>query len=337
VRNARAAASCRYRIGHFLELTSGADVVLADKLPSCVAKRAQTIVCIRPCLTPAFARTLEELRRAGKRLLADFDDLLFAGDVSGLPASARGRGNEREAQERLARYAAALDAFDGFIVSTRALASRLVERRARARVSVVPNGLSRSWVEQGRALYPRSAAEDRLVMRYFSGSPSHDHDFASVLRPLQEFLARHPHVMLEIFGPLRLATPGLPPERVRRLHKIGYDHLPGPLATSWVNLAPLADTEFNSCKSALKFLESAAFGCPTLASRSDDLLRHQELGADVVLCNTEQDWYRELDVMLEPGRRRDRGLSAMRHVAEHGLADVHVAAWLRAITSSQVS
>ncbi len=335
VRSARAVASCRYRIGHFVELTRGADVVLLDELPSSVARRAHTIVCIRPCMTPAFERTLAELRRAGKRLVADFDDLLFAGNVSGLPASARGSGGEAEASKRLAGYSAAVDAFDEFIVSTRALAARISMQRAAARVSVVPNGLSRNWVEQGRALYPRFSIGDRLVLRYFSGSPSHDHDFASILPALGEFMRRHPEVTLELLGPLRLTTHPLPPERVRWLPKVGYDHLPERLASTWVNLAPLSATEFNTCKSAIKFLESAAFGCPTLASRTDDLLRHRELGAQLVLCDTEQDWSRELDAMLEMGRRRDCGQTALGHVAEHGMASCHAAAWLGALNPSE--
>jgi hypothetical protein len=335
VRRARAAASCRYRIGHIVELTRGADVVRADKLPSSVARRAHTVVCVRPLVTPAVEQTLSELRRAGIRLVADYDDLLFAGDVSGLPASVKGSGGERKGRQQLARYAASLHSFDHFIVSTRALAVRLLTLHSAASVSVVPNGLSATWVAQGRALYPAYVDGDPLVIRYFSGSPSHDQDFSSILSPLNEFLEQNPEVALEIVGPLRLATKALPAARVSWRPTVRYEHLPQQLAATWVNLSPLATTEFNACKSAIKFLESGAFGCPTLASRSDDLSRHQELGAPVVLCDTQQDWYRELTVMLDMDRRRESGLSVMRYVAEHGMASEHANAWLRAISPSE--
>lgn len=285
-------------------------------------------------MTASFERTLGALRGAGIRLVADFDDLLFAGDVSGLPASVR---QSHGLPQRLAGYAATLDVFDHFIVSTAALATRLLEQRPLARVTVVPNGLSRTWVEQGRALYPRFGVGDRLVLRYFSGSPSHDLDFASILAPLGELMGRHPEVTLELFGPLRLAIPGLPQERVRWLPKVSYDHLPKHLGSTWVNLAPLVPNDFNDCKSAIKFLESGAFGCPTLASKNDDLLRHQELGAPVVLCNDEQDWYRQLQVMLDLDRRCDTGGKAMNHVAANGMASSHVTSWLHALDLGESS
>lgn len=148
-------------------------------------------------------------------------------------------------------------------------------------------------------------------------------------------MRRHPQVALETLGPVELATVDLPAERVRSRRRVDYDRLPEPLGTTWINLAPLAPTEFNRYKSALKFLESAAFGCPTLASKNDDLLRHQELGANVVPCDTEEDWYRQLNAMLEPDRRSESGLAAMRYVNEHGMAETHTATWLRAITTSE--
>lgn len=313
-----------------MELTCGAEVVLADDLPSHVAKRSHTVVCVRPCVTAKMERTLRSLRVAGVRLIADYDDLLFAGNVSGLPASVARAGGGSEATQ-LARYAAGLDAFDHFVVSTRSLATQLRQRRPGAPISVVPNGLSRVWVGQGRTLYPRFRVGDPLVVRYFSGSPSHDRDFASILPALNAFLAEYPQVALEIVGPLTLPFGALPAGRVSRRPRVGYEQLAESLAATWVNLAPLAPTEFNDSKSAIKFLESGAFGCPTLASANDDLLRHQELGAHAILCKTEHDWYRELTNMLQSERRQASGRSAEQHVAAHGMAAAHAHAWLQAI------
>jgi glycosyltransferase involved in cell wall biosynthesis len=337
VQVARAAASCRYRIGHFVELTRGADVVIGERLPTGVARRAHTLVCIRPFVTPSLEKTLLELQRAGVRLVADYDDLLFAGDISGLPSSATGSGSPAEKQRRLAAYSAGLRVFDRFLVSTRALARRLALLAPAARVTVVPNGLSSSWVEQGRALYPTFEPADPPTIRYFSGSPSHDHDFASILEPLRELLLRQTEVRLELVGHLKLDTTRLPAARVRQLPTVDYDRLPQLLASSWLNLAPLVPSEFTKCKSAIKFLEAAAFGCPSLASPSDDMLRHRELGGPVVICETAQDWSRELQASLDLARRNALSADGFRHVSAHGMAGANLSSWLDGLETRAAS
>src|SRR5262249_28363930 len=161
-------------------------------------------------------------------------------------------------------YSAALSAFDLFIVSTRALARRLSTLAPAASVAMVPNALSQAWVAQGKLLYRQWQPIDGLVIRYFSGSPSHDHDFASIAKPLARFVTDHPSVRVEIVGPLNVDLLSFPEGRLKLVPHVSYEELPRLLASSWVNLAPLASSEFTECKSAIKFLESGAFSCPTL-------------------------------------------------------------------------
>ena len=334
---ARALASCRYRLGHFVELVGGIDVVIAPRLPAEVAARCRIVVCARPLLTPALEGTLARLREVGVKLVADYDDLLFAGNVSGLPASVLGLASKaKQANERLNSYAAGVRAFDRFIVATRPLAARLKAVVPQAPVTVVPNGLSEQWVEQGRALYRQFAPGDPLMIRYFAGSPSHDDDFAGIVPALAMFLNAHRQARLEVIGPVRFDRSRFPTGSVAALPKVSYERLPGLLASTWVNLAPLQSSAFNHCKSAIKVLESGAFGCPTLASASDDVLRHQELGAPLVLCSTEQDWLGALKSMLDLEHRNELGRGIAEHVERHGMARSSVAAWLAGLGASEV-
>jgi glycosyltransferase involved in cell wall biosynthesis len=268
------------------------------------------------------------LRESGVRLIADYDDLLFAGDVSGLPESVRGSTGPAEQSERLLRYADGLSAFGSFTVATRALAAKLRASVPRAHVVLVPNGLSEQWVAQGRALYPLFRPGDPLVIRYFAGSPSHDDDFDSIVPVLARFLDAHREIRLEVVGPVRFDPSRFPIGSVAALPKVSYETLPGLLASTWVNLAPLRPSAFNDCKSAIKVLESGAFDCPTLASANDDVLRHQELGAPVSLCSTEHDWFAALESMLDVERRRSLGRGIAEHVARHGMARTSATAWL---------
>lgn len=329
---ARAEASCRYRIGHFVEVTTGADVVIGETLPRVVASRAKVVVCIRPFVTPVFARAVSRLQRDNVEVVADYDDLLFAGNASGLPASAGGTGGD---PSRLQRYAAGLELFGRYTVSTRALARRLQKLVPDATVHVVPNALSSSWVAQGRALYRAFAPADAKLIRYFPGSPSHDQDFASIAGPLCSFLQRNPQVSLEVVGLLRFDQDQFPRGQVRHRPRVHYDLLPELLASSWVNLSPLAASEFSECKSAIKFLEAGAFGCPTLASPNDDLLRHVEQGAQPCVCAEPQAWPEQLASLLEPSTRARLGQDARGYVDHAGLVESQRDAWLRALRVGQ--
>ena len=324
---AKASASCRYRINNLCELLSGTDIVVKRELPRQIRARVSTVCVVRPLVTPSFLSELGALRKAGGRLVADFDDLLFAGRVSGLPGSVGGATSTALLDARLEGYAAALTAFDAFTVSTRPLRDQILQRVPAANVAVVPNGLSEAWVRQGRALYDAFQPGDPLTIRYFAGSPSHDEDFATVVEPIRRFLVDHSEVRLELVGSIRADLSMFPEGRAALLPPMPYEALPMLIAKSWVNIAPLCGSEFAESKSALKVLEAAAFGCPTLASANDDVRRHHAQGAPVRLCETAQDWQRELERSLDMSRRMELGQAARRYADEHGMAQNSLDAW----------
>jgi glycosyltransferase involved in cell wall biosynthesis len=324
---AKATASCRYRINNLGELLSGADIVVNRKLPRPIRDRVATVCMIRPLVTPRLLAELAALRSGGVRLVADFDDLLFAGRVTGLPGSVGGATSTALLDARLEGYAAALTAFDAFTVSTRPLRDQVLQRVPAANVAVVPNGLSEAWVRQGRALYDAFQPGDPLIIRYFAGSPSHDEDFASVVEPIRRFLIDHPEVRLELVGAIRADLSTFPEVRAALLPPVPYETLPRLLAKSWVNIAPLCRSEYAEGKSALKVLEAAAFGCPTLASANDDVKRHHAQGAPVRLCETAEDWQRELERSLDMAQRTELGHAARRYADEHGMAAESLGAW----------
>lgn len=324
---AKAAASCRYRMGNLCELLSGADIVVGRELPRQIRARVATVCMIRPLVTPALLAELAALRKAGVRLIADFDDLLFAGPVSGLPGSVGGATSTALLDARLDGYAAALTAFDAFTTSTRPLRDQILQRVPAAKVAVVPNGLSEAWVRQGRALYDAFQPGDPLIIRYFAGSPSHDEDFAVVVEPIRRFLIDQPQVRLELVGAIRADVSAFPEGRAAFLPAVSYETLPSLIAKSWLNIAPLCRSQYAEGKSALKVLEGAAFGCPTLASANDDVMRHHAQGAPVRLCETAQDWQRELEHFLDMSRRMELGQAARRYADEHAMARNSLDAW----------
>lgn len=265
---AKAIASRRYRMLHHAEVGANVKVVVAERLPDRMLDGADALVIIRPYPSRGVRRALDRCARMGVTRVADYDDLLFGGPAEERPEVVGGRLPRRWAEEATERYASILDHFDAFTVSTAPLADELRAVRPAAPVFVVPNGLSPSWVAQGRRIYPAWSPGDRRVMRFFPGSPTHDESFALVRPALGAFLERHRDVELELVGNLRFDASELAEGRVRHLAPVPFDHLPSLLAGAWVNLWPRVDSRFNRAKSPIKFLEAAAFGCPTVASTS---------------------------------------------------------------------
>lgn len=323
-RLARASASCRYRLGHFAELLRGATTIVDPKPPLALLANARTLVVVRPYLDDASRRLLEACRERGVRLVADFDDLLFAGDPADYPLVMSGAMTEAACAERIARYRDGLAAFDAFTVATEELRDRLIEAMPKAEVQWTPNGLSRAWVAQGRSLYPRWRPGDPKVIRFLAGSPSHDADFERVVSLLGELLRTNPAARLEVVGPVNVPAGHLPAEQVAFEPLVSYLELPRLLASSWLTIAPLRPSAFTRCKSAIKFLESAAFGAPCIASSSQDApwrdaTRHREGG--ILLAGDEPSWWQALTRMMNDDERMAVSRQSQQWVTQHGFAN----------------
>ncbi len=314
---AAARASRRYRMGHWAEQLRGLTTVASRTLPREVQTHLECLVVVRPYLDRSSIATLTRLRQRGVYLVADFDDLLFAGDPAGHPRVRSGLQSVNSARAHIEHYASGLKMFSAFTTSTEPLARWLRAMRPDAPVTHIPNGVSPLWVAQGRQLTPAWAPGDPYVIRYFPGSPGHEADLASIAPQLTRFLQQHPEVSLEVLGPVQRSA-ALPQQRVRWLGPQPYEELPRWIATSWVTLAPLVDCEYNRCKSAIKFLESAAFGAPCIASPIDDIKERFPGGA--LLARRPDKWLTHLESLLDSDFRMRLAEVGRRQVDTQGSA-----------------
>lgn len=312
-----APASSRYRIGNLVELARRATVAMGGRVGRRALDGCHALIVSRPRTSLSMRAVAGRCVRAGVIRVGDFDDYLFTEHADQYPTVLSGRESASQAQARARRHRKALDQFDLFTAATPTLAEALREVAPGAPVYVVPNGLSASWVERGRTVYPSWTPGDPRVIRYLPGS-THDADFALIAPVLRRFLWRHPAVHLEIVGPLRWDPEGFPADRVHHHPMVPFDHLPRYVASSWVTVAPLVDNEFNRCKSSIKFLEAGAFGCPTVASPIPAMRAHERGG--ILLADGNDAWEEALEALRDDAFRMDRGARARAHVDRHGMA-----------------
>ena len=248
--------------------------------------------------------------------IASIDDLVFVDDPRCLPDLEHLTAAERdEWRAGVRRYRATIARCDAFVAPTEPLV-RIADGLG-WRAHLHRNSVSPAELELGRraraAAAPARAARSAPVLGYFSGTPSHDEDFASIARALRDVLLAEPSARLLITGPL-----ALPPElddladRVERRALVPWDALPALVASVDVSLAPLlAERPFAAAKGEIKYLEAAAVGVPTVATATAAYRHAIHDGENGFLASTQDEWRRALGALLaDPALRQRLGTAA---------------------------
>jgi glycosyltransferase involved in cell wall biosynthesis len=112
---------------------------------------------------------------------------------------------------------------------------------------------------------------DSLRLGYFSGTPSHNNDFASIAPELRQVLLDDRRVGLVVAGYLELPqilNEFLQGGRIEHHPLQNYLNLQALIAGCDVNLIPLIVNDFTGAKSELKYFEASIVGTPSVASRT---------------------------------------------------------------------
>lgn len=158
-----------------------------------------------------------------------------------------------------------------------------------------------------------------LRLGYFSGSITHNADFQMILPVIEKLMEREKTLELWIVGELEL------PEELKRYQEriinqpfVDWEELPRLIASVDVNLAPLENSIFNEAKSENKWVEAALVKVPTVASKIGAFEKMIQSGKTGILCETNEDWERELIRLIEDKRyRKELGKNAYEYVKKH--------------------
>jgi glycosyltransferase involved in cell wall biosynthesis len=312
----------RYRVFNFAEGLREAGyavhVLPFDRLDDIRRYRwtARALVLFRAEYDPlvGIAGVLRYARGIGMRVIYDIDDLVFdpgiVHRIDGLRAM--GAHQRRRFIAAIARQRRLLLACDLATVSTAPLA-RAVEALGRPS-AVIPNSLNREQLRIAEQIAATRQASDGIVrIGYFSGTRTHQRDFAVCEPALLEIMERHREVRFRLVGHLDLG-PQWQHHR-DRVERIGF--LPPPellraIAETDINLAPLEPSNpFCEAKSELKFFEAAIVGVPTVASATEPFAAAIEVGTRGLRATDARGWRAALDLLVtSEDRRRAMGAAA---------------------------
>jgi glycosyltransferase involved in cell wall biosynthesis len=147
--------------------------------------------------------------------------------------------------------------------------------------------------------------DDFIYLGYFSGTPSHNKDFATITNALVAVMRKYINVKLILAGPLekdnelnefedRIITLSLVPrgEHFRNIQKAD------------INLIPLETSPFCEAKSELKFFEAGILGIPTVAMCNETFSRAIEDGFTGFLAGNTLEWTKKLSQLVENEKLR---------------------------------
>jgi len=268
-------------------------------------------------------RFIAAAKKAGKTIVFETDDLVFdAALMQSTDAYANMNALERtQYEDGLSSCVVGDDYVTHATTTTEPLARHLRERGKE--VFIVPNKLSKEFVELAnvarKTVAEEAVSRENFRIGYFSGSASHDRDFAVITEVLLDLMERFAVVELFIAGPLELD---------QRFEQFGERIIRAPyvsrgehfinVARCAVNVAPLeVNDAYCEAKSAIKYYEAGIVAVPTVASATEVFKDAIMEGKTGFTAHTGQEWTEKLEVMIND---RDR----IKEMGSAALADVNM-------------
>lgn len=267
-----------------------------------------------------------------KKLVIDCDDFFLEVD-KGNPAAKKLGRHKLDRGNKRAMMAANMSFCDALTVSTVPLKKKLHQHildvhNVDMPIFVIPNCNDvKDWNYK--------KVEDKGVVIGYSGGLSHNDDLDMVLPAIRVIMEKYKDVRFQMMGQMDLAKAkkvfGKWPQHIRdRIMLLNatrtQPEYPAYLAEQpWnIGIAPLIDSQFNECKSSIKFFEYSMYKIPVVASRrypySKDIagipvIEHEETG---LLCDNAQDWIDNLSRLIESEELRKKlGENAYNHVVKN--------------------
>lgn len=178
--------------------------------------------------------------------------------------------------------------------------------------------LARRWAARGVAsvavfrnhladVAPLPSPPSRPLTIGWGGSPGHLADWYHVTSVLQRWLAVHPDVHLAVMtNPYAQPFIDLPAERYHVTPFGSLDDYSTFLRGLDIGLAPLLATDYNRCRSDVKFLEYAAHGVPGIFADLEPYRDSVVDGETGLLYRSDDDLVRALDRLAGDGALRAR-------------------------------
>lgn len=250
------------------------------------------------------------------KLVMDIDDNFFDVHKSNPAYKAISKGKRRKYT-----LATILAHCDALTVSTIPLKEKLVEHIKTVHNIDIPVFVVPNYNDVTDWNFPPTKRGENVTIGYM-GSVSHDDDFFMVMPAIKTILEKYPKVVFQLMGQFthtkaHKVFKGWSNELKDRVYMINptsqFSDFPFWLSLQpWdIGIAPLIESDFNKCKSHIKWMEYSMFGITTVASKVypyyKDILGKETIvdGETGLLCK-EGEWVEKLSKLIDNKELREK-------------------------------
>ena len=301
-------------VEHLRDLGWTCRVVSEGQLKPAALQSADVMFICRIPMSESLRDFCETFHVGGGRIVFDTDDLIH--DIEAFSQSEYFRQSPEFASDYKVlsvRTQQMIERADLVTATTSALAENLAGTGKR--VKVVPNSISAALFAKFSAPTAPRNEDGKIHLCYLSGDALHSEDFAQCRTALMRVLARHSQVKLHVIGASDQ------PETAAASSDALIDHINyGPMPYEAlhefitgmdINLAPLAPSLFNDCKSEMNIVDAALHRVPTVASPTRSYINTIIDGKNGMLAQSAQAWEAALERLIsDADLRRKLGHAA---------------------------
>jgi O-antigen biosynthesis protein len=268
------------------------------------ADKFKIFIFHRTLSSSAVARLIKKIKEQKKEIIFETDDLVFDAKYiqnTDLYKNKMGIFEKMQYKTGVGEEILKDDYVKVCTTSTRYLA-QILERYGK-KVYITKNKISNHEMEVTDDILKNipKTKDEYVRIGYFSGTHSHNKDFATITGALVEIMEKYPRVKLYLAGPLDVDHKLQKyKERIKQLPLAARDRYYENLWKADINLAPLVkDDPFCEAKSELKFFEPGILKIPTVAVRNQTFSEAISDGEDGFLADNTEEWVEKIGRLIE--------------------------------------
>lgn len=312
--------SARYRTDHVAEELGlqgfKCSIAVQDNpMLTGYADKFKIFIFHRVLFTPGVKKLIEKIKAQKKEIIFETDDLVYDPEyLQYMDYFQKMNVFEKKLYENGVGGEILTDPYVKVCTTaTTYLADKLREKGKQ--VFIVPNKLSDKDLEIINHIQNTKykTQDTKIKLGYFSGTISHNKDFATITEALVRIMEKYSNVELFLVGPLDVES------RLNKF-KTRIKQLPyAPRAKHFANIATVdinlttleIGNPFCEAKSELKFFEAGIVGVPTVASATRTFLEAIEDGVDGFTAAGTHEWVDKLEkLILDEKLRKSMGEKA---------------------------
>ncbi|HLN18562.1 MAG TPA: glycosyltransferase [Patescibacteria group bacterium] len=267
-----------------------------------LAKKFRIFILNRPLYTSKVAAFIQEIKKQNKEIIFDTDDLVFDADLFHLTDSYKKMNVfEKKQYEKGIGSEIINDPYVRVLTTSTAYLSALLQKFGK-KIFITKDRISNHELELSSSILKNKKTADDLVrIGYFSGTYSHNKDFASITDALIKILEKYPQTRLYLAGPLDKDNQlNKYKNQIVTLPFVPRDSYYKNLNNVDINLAPLIKGDpFCESKFEIKFMEPGLLKIPTVAVRNGTFSQAIEDGVDGFLAENTTEWMEKISRLIE--------------------------------------